>query len=105
MILPDNLAGWRFSVAPMMEWKERQYISMNYGWACARGAHGRSTFLCFSFVRRASIFADKLRCDSRLPSRDPECAIVGEWTSVCTIPNLAKVGVESSKPFARSKIS
>jgi len=55
-------------------------------------------------VRRASIFADKLRCDGRSPSRGPERAIVGEWISVCTIPSLAKVGVEGSNPFARSKI-
>ena len=54
-----EFSPWRFSIAPMMDWTESQYSSMHYRSACAWGAHGLSTFLCFSSVRKASIFADK----------------------------------------------
>jgi hypothetical protein len=69
----------------------------------ARSAHGGSTFLSSSFVCWTSISVSKPRHNDRSLARQPEYATFDEPISEALIHNLAKVGVEGSNPFARSK--
>jgi len=46
---------YRFCVAPMMDWTERSLESIDCQFPCAEIAHGRSTFLSFSFFRHERV--------------------------------------------------
>jgi hypothetical protein len=66
--------AYRFCVAPMMDWTERDNFSMYYRNVCAKIAQGGSAFLSLSFMRSASTLAAGLRRSKQVPPGGAETA-------------------------------